>query len=206
MLKVGLTGGIASGKSTVAAIFRELGVPVIDSDALARSALEPGGGAIAAVVDAFGPAILDINGGINRAAIGEIVFRDAGRRMKLNAIVHPVVEREIGALVDSSRRAGTPIIIVDVPLLFEVGWEDRFDRIIVVYAPSDIQLARLCLRNGFSPEEAGLRLDAQWPLARKTERADIVIDNSGTPENTRRQVVSALASLRELGRSGPARE
>lgn len=188
MLVVGLTGGIATGKSTVVRAFRNLGATVIDSDALVHRALTRGGEAYESVVRAFGPGVLDGSGEIDRSSLGEIVFRDESRLRELNQIVHPVVLRQIEHELAKQRESGRHVVIVDMPLLYEIGWDKRCDSVVVVYASPEQQLDRLCRRNGLGEAEARARLNAQWPVAGKADRANLVIDNSGTVEDTLSQV------------------
>lgn len=206
MITVGLTGGIASGKSTVAGFFRDLGAPLIDSDSIAHQSLSSSGAAFHAVVDAFGETILTDAGEIDRALLGRMVFSDGAQRELLNSIVHPVVEQRIAGLLDSYRQSAARAVIVDVPLLFEVGWESRFDLVALVFVSDAIQLERLVRRSGWPMEEARRRIEAQWPLHRKMEKADFIIDNSGTPGNTRVQVEAIWARIQQMAGSIPPRE
>lgn len=206
MITVGLTGGIATGKSTVADFFRSLGAPVIDSDILVHQSLSPAGEAYHGVVEAFGPDIVTANGQIDRARLGRIVFADKTQRDRLNRLVHPVVEAHINRQLADLRAAGNVAAIVDVPLLFEVGWEDRFDLIVLVYLPKGIQRERLLRRNALTKEEADRRMSAQWPLRRKLKKADFVIDNSGTPEETMQQARSVWAHVLRMAANGKENE
>ncbi|AMX82648.1 dephospho-CoA kinase [Geobacillus subterraneus] len=191
-LTIGLTGGIASGKSTVSAMMRELGLPVIDADEAARAVVEPGEEAYRQIVAVFGPDVLQENGEIDRAKLGAIVFNNEQERKKLNAIVHPAVRRKMLAEKEKLVRSGAKTVVLDIPLLFESGLTDWVDRVLVVYVDDDVQLRRLMVRNGFTEEEALARIRAQWPLEEKVKRADAVIDNNGTMEETRRQLLSIL--------------
>ncbi|MGZ0086683.1 dephospho-CoA kinase [Caldibacillus thermoamylovorans] len=192
VLTIGLTGGIASGKSTVSAMMRQLGLPVIDADEAARAVVRPGEDAYRQIVAAFGPGILQKNGDIDRAKLGAIVFRDEAERTKLNAIVHPAVRRRMLAEKEELVRAGAKTIVLDIPLLFESGLTDWVDKVLVVFVDEETQLRRLMARNGFTKEEALARIRAQWPLAEKVKRADAVLDNNGTIEETRRQLLAVL--------------
>ncbi|NNV06067.1 dephospho-CoA kinase [Geobacillus sp. C56-T2] len=192
VLTIGLTGGIASGKSTVSAMMRQLGLPVIDADEAARAVVRPGEDAYRQIVAAFGPGILQKNGDIDRAKLGEIVFSDEAERTKLNAIVHPAVRRHMLAEKEELVRAGAKTIVLDIPLLFESGLTDWVDKVLVVFVDEETQLRRLMARNGFTKEEALARIRAQWPLAEKVKRADAVLDNNGTIEETRRQLLAVL--------------
>ncbi len=168
-LTIGLTGGIASGKSTVSAMMRELGLPVIDADEAARAVVRPGEDAYRQIVAAFGPGILQTNGEIDRAKLGAIVFNNEEERKKLNAIVHPAVRQKMLAEKEALVRSGAKTVVLDIPLLFESGLTSWVDKVLVVYVDDDIQLRRLMERNGFTEEEARARIRAQWPLAEKTE-------------------------------------
>ncbi|HBE07287.1 MAG TPA: dephospho-CoA kinase [Firmicutes bacterium] len=191
MLTVALTGGIASGKTTVAGMFQSLGVPLIDSDLLAHQAIMPQGEAYQEVVAHFGSEILndDNDRTINRGRLGAIVFGNSTRLQLLNSIVHPVVIRNIDALLSEYRTQGHKVVLIDIPLLYEAGKTDDFDFAILVYVPADMQKGRLLDRNKeLSGAEAEVRLKAQLPIEFKVERADFVIDNSGSREQTRAQV------------------
>ncbi|ABO67997.1 dephospho-CoA kinase [Geobacillus thermodenitrificans] len=195
---IGLTGGIASGKSTVSAMMRELGLPVIDADEAARAVVEPGEEAYRQIVATFGPDILQMNGEIDRAKLGAIVFNNEQERKKLNAIVHPAVRRKMLAEKEELIRSGAKTVVLDIPLLFESGLTDWVDKVLVVYVDDDVQLCRLMARNGFTEEEAIARIRAQWPLEEKVKRGDAVIDNNGTVEQTRRQLLSILQQWEAL--------
>lgn len=189
MLTVALTGGIASGKTTVAGMFQSLGAPLIDSDLLAHQAIMPQGEAYQDVLAVFGPEILNDDRTINRGRLGAIVFGNSVRRQLLNSIVHPVVIRSINALVSEYRTEGHQVVLIDIPLLYEAGSASDFDFVVLVYVPADLQKGRLLARNReLSAAEAEKRLSAQLPIESKVEQAHFVIDNSGTIEQTRAQV------------------
>ena len=198
MLNVGLTGGIASGKSTVAQMLVELGAVHIDFDVLAHRVERPGQPAWEELVAAFGREILNGDETINRAVLGEVVFRDAARRERLNAIVHPAVfaswRRE---LEDIEKQSPHAVVLSDVPLLFEVGAEGMVDLVLLVYIPPAEQLRRLMLRNGYTRPEAEARLASQMSIDAKLARVDLVIDNRGTREETRRRAAAVWEELRE---------
>lgn len=184
---LGLTGGIGSGKSLVASMLSALGADLIDADQVARKVVEPGQPALAEIVAAFGPQMLQPDGRLDRARLGAVVFADAAARQKLDAITHPRIrewmQREVEARAD---RPG--LLILDIPLLYESGREGTVEKVIVVWVDRATQLQRLITRDGLTAEQAEQRLAAQLPLDEKRSRADEVIDNSGTPEQTRRQV------------------
>ena len=188
MLKVALTGGIATGKSYVLEQFRRRGVPCLDADLLAHGVMAPGTEAAAAIAARFGPEILRADGAVDRAKLGPVVFADPSARRDLEAIVHPAVYRAIAAGVRAFELVGGgPFVIVDVPLLYETGAEKDFDKVIVTTCTPEKQIARLVAR-GLTDAAARQRLAAQWPTEKKTARADFVIDTDGSPDETNVQV------------------
>lgn len=180
MLRVGLTGNIASGKSTVARIWARHGAEIIDADLLARRAVEPGSPGLERVAEAFGPAVLDQNGALNRAALRSMIFRDPEARAELEAIVHPEVARLRAEEEASAEAAGVEIIVSDIPLLFEVGMEDDFDLVVLVDSPEEIRADRLVQGRGLDEAEARRMIETQMPAAAKRGRADYLIENEGT--------------------------
>lgn len=194
-LRVGLTGGVASGKSTVSAMFRDLGAVVVDADVLAREVVAPGSAGLADVVTAFGDEVLGPHGELDRAAMGAIVFGDEEARRRLEAIVHPLV-RERGA--DLEAAAGPDAVVVhDIPLLAETGQAETFDAVVVVDVPVDTQLQRLVERRGMTPEEARARVAAQATREQRLAVATHVIDNTGTFEDLRDRVTEVFGELTE---------
>lgn len=192
MLNVGLTGGIASGKSTVAKMFEDKGAYLIDFDALAHFAEEPDRPAWKAIVELFGREVLNEDGTINRAKLGPIVFADQEKRSRLNSIVHPAVFELWRRRIEDIRQMNSGAIVVsDVPLLIEVSVQHLFDVVILVYVSPEDQIKRLQERNEYSRKEAESRLDTQMPIDEKIPHADYVIDNKG-PLETTRSVVSAV--------------
>jgi dephospho-CoA kinase len=201
MLRVGLTGGIASGKSMVAEIFASLGAKILDSDEVARELLLPGQPAWKRLRQAFGEEFFHPNGTVKRKQLRKLVFANPEKRDQLNAIVHPEVMKEINRrseVLSSSLQA--KVLVVDVPLLLEVGVADRFDKIVVVDARESVQINRLVQRDGISEEEAKQALKAQMPLSEKVELADYVIDNNSTLADTEIQVRKVWEELLELAR------
>jgi len=184
----GLTGGIASGKGTVARMLRELGAPVIDADAIGHEIIAPHTPAWHDLVRTFGESVLRADGTVDRAKLGKIVFADAAARAELNAITHPRIAEEIQARLAELDRAGHQIAIVEAALIGETDVTAAFHAIIVVHASPTVQIARLMARDGLSEEEARTRIEAQMPAAEKKKLADYVIDNSGTIEKTKSQV------------------
>lgn len=183
----GLTGGIASGKSTVSRMLRELGVPVLDADAFARQVVEPGTPGLAAVAARF-PDVLTPDGRLDRAKLGARVFADAGERAALNAIVHPLVGQAFLEKVQELAEQGVERAVYDVPLLIENGLHKNMDGVILVWVPRPIQKARLMTRDGLDEAAAEARLAAQLPLDDKRSQATWVVDNSGDLSSTRSQV------------------
>jgi len=210
---VGLTGGIGTGKSTVARMLAELGAVVIDSDAIVHELQAPGTPLLAQIADAFGPDVLRPDGSLDRAALGERVFRDPEARKRLNAIVHPAVGRESLRRLDAARAAGAPLVVLDIPLLFETRLHGTASRanlgveaVVVVYAPRELQIRRQLERNGYGRAEAERRVDAQLPIEEKRRLADHVIDNTGTLEETRARVhalYERLAGAAATAEPGP---
>jgi dephospho-CoA kinase len=187
MLRVALTGGIATGKSYCLARFASLGVPVIDADQLARDAVAPGSRALEEVAARFGTAIIRPDGSLDRASLGRIVFNDRAARADLEAIVHPEVYRRISEWL-ATVPPRTRVAIADIPLLFETGHTHDFDRVIVVACAAREQLRRLIARDGLSEKDARARLDSQWPIEEKEARADYVIKTDGAVADTDSQV------------------
>ncbi len=197
MKVIGLTGGIASGKSTVSRHLKKAhGLPVLDADAAAYRLAEPEGPMWEAFVERYGKErALLADGRLDRAAIGEIVFRDAAERDWMNDMSHPLIRAELLRQLGKCRAYGVKAAVLDVPLLYEVGWENMADEVWVVYVDAAAQLHRLMVRNKLSEATARERMAAQMPLYEKRRRADVVIDNNGTVRETRAQADRALARL-----------
>ncbi|MCP9438463.1 MAG: dephospho-CoA kinase [Nitrospira sp.] len=189
MILVGLTGGVATGKSTVASMFKRCGAVIVDADALARSVVEPGKPAWREIVKFFGKTVLNPDRTINRRVLGDIVFRDPKKLRRLERIVHPRVSREQRRLVRSAlARDPHAVVVYDVPLLFEAGIERTVDHIIVVSADRDAQIARLQKRDGLSRADALRRIKSQMPLAKKRRLADSVLDGTMSKRHLFRRV------------------
>ncbi|WP_062522211.1 dephospho-CoA kinase [Demequina silvatica] len=187
MLRIGLTGGIASGKSTASARFRELGARVVDHDELARRAVEPGSAALVDIASEFGDRVI-ADGALDRRALAGIVFRDEGARRRLNAIVHPYVFA-MGAAADrQARRDGVDVIVHDIPLLVESGQGPDFDLVVTVAAPEDARVARMVATRGMTEDDARARIRAQATDPERAALADAVLDGSGTVEHLASQV------------------
>lgn len=197
MRVVGLTGGIACGKSTVSDMLRRLGVPIVDADRIAREVVEPGGPVLDAIVRAFGPGVLAPDGSLDRPRLGELVFGDPAARARLNAIVHPAIAERSRALLDEHARAGAPIVVYDAALILENGLGGAMDALLVVAVPEDVQVERLVRRDGLDRDAALARIRAQMPLAEKVAAADWVVDNSGTREETEARVAGIWQSVQE---------
>ncbi len=194
---VGLTGGIATGKSTAARRFARAGLAVIDADRLARDVVRPGTPALAEIAAAFGPEVIRPDGSLDRERLGRIVFADPRARARLNAIVHPRVHEEAERrFAEARRRHPGGVVVYDVPLLFETGSEGRFDLVIVVYTPRAVQEARLAARDGLDLAEARRRVDAQMDIDEKAARAHVVLENTGTPADLEGQVDALVERIR----------
>ena len=202
MLRVGLTGGIASGKSTVAAMLRELDCPVLDADTLGHELLEQGQDAFKEVVREYGQEVLDTYGNVDRSKLGQIIFADAQKRARLNQILHPrildVVRRWFAAL---ALAGGPELAVVEAALIIEAGYNKELDQVIVCWCPAQQQLQRL-LERGLTAEQAKLRIAAQMPMEEKRRLGDETIDCSGSLAETERQVIEVLKRL--LRQAAPA--
>ena len=196
MLKIALTGGPGSGKSTVARMFRELGAEVIDADEVAHAVVAQGTTAWEELHREFGPDYFREDGSLDRAKLSRLVFRDTEARQKLNAIVHPQVTREIAHRLENLGARGVKLVMVEVPLLFEAGLEKNYDLVIVVDAGEEEQMARLTARDGRPAQEAAGIIQAQWPLSAKKAQADFVVNNRNSLEETRGQVKKLWQQLK----------
>jgi dephospho-CoA kinase len=198
MLIVGLTGGIASGKSLVARVFQDLGAHVIDADKIVHELLEPGQEAWEEVVEYFGPGIVFPDKTIDRRKLGDIVFNNAEKRTWLNQCLHPRVFAAYSARIKHlCTRAPQAIVVLDAALLIETGYHKKMDRVIVVYATQEQQMERLTNRNRFSREQAMARIWSQIPLSEKRKQADYVIENTGTREETEQQARDIFHKLKQ---------
>ncbi len=201
MVVAGLTGSIASGKSTVAGILAQMGAVVLDADLMARQAVVKGSRGWNEVVGVFGRTILGDDGRIDRRKLGDLVFSDPDKRARLEKIIHPLVRSQMDLEVERIRgRNPHAVVVQDIPLLFEAGMDQGLDEIIVVYAPESIQLERIVRRDGLSLAQARARIRSQMPLEEKKRRATMVIDNSGTLEETRRQTEQVYRRLKQRAR------
>ena len=197
---IGLTGGIASGKSTVAKMMADLGAKIIDADQVARQVVEPGEPTLHKIVDRFGEEILHADGTLDRKKLGNIVFRDQTARMDLNQIIHPAIRTQMKKQLDDALQSGEKCIVMDIPLLFESERSKReypLDKILVVYVPEPIQIKRLMDRDGIDETLARQKINSQIPMEEKKDMGDAYIDNSGTLESTKKQLLSILKQWRE---------
>ena len=192
MYRIGLTGGVGSGKSTVSSYMHELGIPVIDGDKLAREAVIPGSRAMAEMRKAFGPHIFLPDGSLNRLKMGEIVFNDEEKRQKLNSIIHPFIWHRTREELIRAQEEGFPVVVLDMPLLLEISWQLRVEEVWLVEVPLEVQIARVISRDGFTREQVMERIGKQMPTTNKMNYADVIIDNSRSVEDTRRQVREAM--------------
>lgn len=185
---IGLTGSIATGKSTVSRMLKEKGYPIVDADEISRLVVEPGSPVLTSIAEAFGTDVLLSDGSLNREKLGSLIFNDKDKREKLNGIIHPAVRAEMIRQKEEWLEKGANTIIMDIPLLFESKLHSYVDKIIVVSAAPAIQRERLMARNGYSAEEADARINSQLPIAVKENGADAVIDNNGTLKETENQL------------------
>jgi dephospho-CoA kinase len=202
VLKIAITGGAGTGKSTVARMFAELGAEVLDADAVAREAVAVGQPAWEELRRFYGADFFHADGALNRSRLAQLVFADREARRVLDGLIHPRVEAELQARVAELEARGAELVLVEVPLLFETGREGAFDRVIVVAAPAALQIRRLRGRDRRGEAEIRGILAAQWPVADKVARADYVVDNGGSRRRTRRQVKNIWGSLKNPLDSG----
>jgi dephospho-CoA kinase len=202
VLKIAITGGAGSGKSTVARMFKELGAEVLDADQVARDVVAVGTPAWQELRRLYGEDFFHKNGTLNRSKLAELVFSDPGARRRLDALIHPLVAQELQYQVADLERQGVDLVLVEVPLLFETGREQFFDLVIVVAASKVDQIRRLETRDHRGEAEIQGILQAQWPLADKVARADYVVDNSGDQNSTREQVKNIWEKLQKIRLTG----
>lgn len=197
MIVLGLTGGIACGKSTISLTLRELGAVIIDGDVLSRDLTKENGAALPAIRSAFGDGVFHPDGTLNRRALGAVVFADDAARALLDGIMQPMLREMIVRGIEDARNSGAAACVLDMPLLYEKGLDSLCDRVWCACIPRNIQLERLMARDGFTPEEAEMRLRSQMPADEKAARADVAIDTSGSIEYTKGCVISLFA--KEVG-------
>jgi len=197
VLVIGLTGGIATGKSTVSAMLKKAGAVIIDADTIARAAVKKGLPAYREIVAQFGTAVLLPDGEIDRNVLGDIIFNDPQKKQLLNSIVHPQVSREIKRLLKQIEKTHpNSVTILDIPLLIEADMHKGLSVVMVVYAPQHLQVSRLMQRDHISEASALARVRSQMPIEEKKKQATIIIDNSGTIENTRKQTLEIFKRLK----------
>lgn len=192
---IGLTGGIASGKSTVAQILREMGHSVVDADALARLVVAKNGPAYREVISVFGPGFVDSSGDLDRKKLGQAVFADKKKRVQLEQIIHPKVKSLAFREKSRLETEGKSIAFYDVPLLYEKNLESEFDAVLLIYAPESIQLERMMIRNGYSESEARERMQAQIPIEQKLLRSKYVVKNTGKIEDLKNEIKIILGEM-----------
>ena len=179
---IGLTGGIASGKSTVTSLLRQHNLPVLDADAIAWELAQPGRSLWQAYVNRYGEKVLLPNRQLNRQAVADIVFSQPEEKKWMDSMSHPIIQAEIQSQLTDLRHQGAKAVVLDVPLLYEAGWDSMTDEVWLVYVNRENQLARLMSRNGYSQQEAMRRIQVQMPLEEKKKMAQVIIDNNGTSQ------------------------
>jgi len=189
---IGLTGSIATGKSTVSRMLKQKGYPIVDADEISRLVVEPGSPVLTSIAETFGSDILLADGSLNREKLGSLIFNDTEKRKKLNEIIHPAVRKEMLRQKEEWLEKGANTIIMDIPLLFESKLQSYVDKIIVVSAAPTVQRKRLMARNGYSQDEADARINSQLSIAEKEKGADAVINNNGSMEETENQLDELL--------------
>ncbi|MBP1930313.1 dephospho-CoA kinase [Ammoniphilus resinae] len=192
---IGLTGGIACGKSTVAKMLSDLGSIIVDADKIAREVVEPGQAGLLQIVERFGEGVLFADGTLNRKALGAIVFSDLSARQDLNQILHPLIRQVMKERKEQALALNPPLVVLDIPLLFESKLQQMVEKVVVVYIPRKLQLQRLMERDQISMQEAEQRIASQMDIEKKKELADFVIDNSGSIEETKRLVEDIFTKL-----------
>ena len=195
MYKIGLTGGIASGKSTVVSMLRQYDAAIIDCDIIARDVVLPGSKGLQAVVRAFGPQALLSDGTMNRAYISSIVFTNPAKKQELEEILFPLIRQEIRTKITQLENAGEVVAFLDMPLLFEVKYQSYVNEVWLVYVDAVTQLARLMARNGYTKDEALARIRSQFPIDKKRALSQVIVDNTASLEKTEEQVKAAWNQL-----------
>lgn len=193
---VGLTGGISSGKSTVSSYFKQLEIPVIDADEVARKVVEPNSQGAIEIRKAFGSDVFEEDGSLNRQKLGALIFSNAENRQKLDELLQPLIKIMILEKIEEYRQKGETMIVLDLPLLFEKQYEELCEEIIVVYVPKELQLERLMKRNQYTKQEALSRIDSQLSIEEKRKRATVLFDNQGTIQQLYHQVEQWLVETK----------
>ena len=197
MFKLGLTGGIATGKTTISNYLKSIDIPVLDADEYARKVVEPGTPGLAEITNTFGEQVLRADGSLNRKLLGQIVFNDSSSRQTLNDITHPRIQQMMADELHRLAEQQIPLVILDIPLLLENKNVAGADAVMVVTIPESLQLTRLMQRNNLTEKEAQSRISAKMPLVEKEKLADFVIDNSGTISSTQKQVEKVIQKIRQ---------
>lgn len=197
-LVIGLTGSIATGKSTVSNMFKSLNIPVVDADKIARQVVEPDTETYSEIIEVFGEEILHDDRTLNRKTLGQLVFSNEEKRKQLNEIIHPAIRKEMLRQRDNLIKLGNRCVVLDIPLLFESKLMHFVDKIIVVYVDEAVQLKRLMERDGYSIDEAKQRIQAQMPVSKKAKMADAIVDNSRTKQESYNQLVAILEKWQVL--------
>lgn len=195
MYKIGLTGGIASGKSTVVSMLRQYGAAIIDCDIIARDVVLPGSDGLRAVVRTFGTQALLDDGTMNRAYIGSVVFNNPAKKEELENILFPLIRQEIRTQIAQLEKAGEAVVFLDMPLLFEVKYQSYVNEVWLVYVDAATQLTRLMARNGYTKDEALARIRSQFPIDKKRSLSQVIVDNTASLEKTKEQVKAAWNQL-----------
>lgn len=193
---IGLTGGIATGKSTAAKLLRDLGLPVIDADQLARDVVSPGSDGLKAVIESFGEELLNQDGGLDRKALGRIVFTSDEQLEKLESLLHPLIESKRAEEKRRLESENVEMAFYDVPLLFETDMQDEFDKIILIYADQDTQVQRMKERDQLSEAEILQRIKSQIPIEEKKKKSDFVVINSGSIADLKNQLVQVVSEIK----------
>ena len=193
---VGLTGGISSGKSTVSSYLKQLEIPIIDADEVARKVVEPNSQGAIEIRKAFGSDVFEEDGSLNRQKLGALIFSNAENRQKLDDLLQPLIKIMIIDEIEEYRQKGEPMIVLDLPLLFEKQYEELCEEIIVVYIPRELQLERLMRRNQYTKQEALSRIDSQLSIEEKRKRATVLLDNQGTIQQLYQQVEQWLVETK----------
>lgn len=196
MYRIGLTGGVGCGKSTVSSYLKELGIPIIDGDKLAREAVMPGSPAMKQMRDVFGDDIFAPDGTLDRLKTASLVFSDEKKRQQLNGIIHPFIWHRTQEELFKAQEQGKEIVVLDMPLLLEISWQLRVEEVWIVKVPLEEQIRRVMGRDGFTREQVMARIQKQMPTEHKVHYADVIIDNSHSIEDTHRQVREALDEVR----------
>ncbi len=181
---IGLTGGIATGKTNISNLFKSWGVPVIDADEISKKLTEKNGKALKEIEEVFGKEVFDEEGNLDRKRLGNIIFTNEKEKTKLNQIIHPLVQMEIKKTLNDFEEKGEKVVVIDVPLLFETGMACMADEVWLTYAPQEEQIRRLIKRNNLTKKEAMDRINSQWPTEKKRLLANEIIDTTGTKEET----------------------